>query len=263
MLRFEHPRWLTCETIVASPLHMRMPSRLSKALALITIRKEYNMAHPAKPAFCSWSGGKDSCLALYRAIQEGYVMRFLFTMLSENGDKSRSHGLSIDVLKAQSQALGIPLVLGAATWEGYEERFAVTLRGFRDSGIRTGIFGDIDIEGHREWVERVCASSEMEAYLPLWRFPRLDLLDEFLGSGFKAILVSIKEGTLDRSLLGRVLSRDLVREIEGCGVDACGEQGEFHTVVTAGPLFTHEVHINLGDQVLHDGYWFQEVSLRD
>ncbi len=221
------------------------------------------MTHPARPAFCSWSGGKDSCFALYRAIREGCLVRLLFTMLSEEGNGSRSHGLSIDILKAQSQALGIPLVSGAATWDGYEEQFTLALKRFRDSGIRTGVFGDIDIEGHREWVERVCASTGMEAYLPLWRSPRRDLLNDFLEKGFKAILVSVKDGTLDRDLLGRVLTKDLVREIEGCGVDASGEQGEFHTVVTAGPLFSGEVRLDLGNQAFHDGYWFQEVSLSE
>lgn len=213
--------------------------------------------------FCSWSGGKDSCLALYRTVQRGGVPRRLLTMLSEDGLHSRSHGLPPAVIAAQAAALDIPLRTGRAGWDGYEAVFLARLAEFRGEGLADGVFGDIDLEPHRQWVERVCGQHEITAHLPLWQEARRDLLAEFIGAGFTATVVAVSDARLPASFLGRQLDWPTVVALEAAGVDACGEEGEFHTVVTGGPLFSAPLVLEHGEVVGHAGYSFLEVALAD
>ncbi len=210
--------------------------------------------------FCSWSGGKDSCLALYRAIQEGGRPRALLTMLREDGKRSRSHGLSSTLIQKQASCLGIALVTRATSWDNYEATFLSILHDFKKEGIEVGIFGDIDLEEHREWVERVCSSATIYPYEPLWKKARRDLLKELFEAGFKATIVAVKENVLDKQFLGKILNVDLMEKFEGMGIDASGEGGEYHTVVTDGPIFSTSLQLDLKEQSLKDGYWFLDVS---
>ncbi|MBN1312646.1 MAG: diphthine--ammonia ligase [Anaerolineae bacterium] len=214
-----------------------------------------------QPFFCSWSGGKDSCFALYRAIRAGGIPQALLTMMMEDGERSRAHGLSVEVLQGQADALGIPLVTRQASWDTYEAEFLSAIRQFREEGITRGIFGDIDLEPHLEWVERVCSSASIQAYEPLWQEARRDLLDEFLQLSFKATIIAIKQEALDDSFLGRTLDRQVIADLEKAGVDASGEEGEYHTVVTNGPIFSSTLHLEMKEQVIRDGYCFLDVSL--
>lgn len=174
---------------------------------------------------CSWSGGKDSCLALYRAMRAGGEPLFLLSMLREDGERSRSHGLPPDLLQAQASSLGIPLVTRATSWPDYEAVFIAALQELKAAGVRTGVFGDIDIDDHRLWEEKVCAAAGIDACLPLWKAPRLELLDEFLALGFQATVVVTSAEKLGRDYLGRTLDRELVREFERLGIDPPGEEG--------------------------------------
>jgi uncharacterized protein (TIGR00290 family) len=212
--------------------------------------------------FCSWSGGKDSCLALYRAIKEGGRPRLLLTMLTEGNERSRSHGLPVNLIQKQASALGIPLVTRAATWDSYEREFISALREIKKEEIAVGVFGDIDLEDHRKWVERVCASAAIQPYHPLWKKERHDLLKELLEAGFTAMIVAAKDGVLDKRFLGRTINEDVIKDIVGEGIDASGEGGEYHTVVIDGPIFSHPINLEMGDQVLRDGYWFIDVSVK-
>ncbi len=209
--------------------------------------------------FCSWSGGKDACLALCRALRQGGRPRCLFTMLREDGQRSRSHGLPVPLLRQQAAALGIPLVTRCASWDDYEAVFRAALAEFQQAGIEAGVFGDIDGPPHREWVERVCGSAGVQPWEPLWQGARRALMNEFLDAGFRAVIMTVRDGILDRSLLGRALDRDLMAELDRAGVDLCGENGEYHTLVTAGPLFSSPLSVTLGPPVLHDGCWFLDV----
>lgn len=211
--------------------------------------------------FCSWSGGKDSCLALYRARQRGGVPKRLLTMFTSDGSRSRSHGLPLAVLEAQAAALGLPLTTGRASWNDYEAVFLSRLAELRAEGLRDGIFGDIDLEPHRQWVKGVCGQHAITAHLPLWQEARRDLLAEFIGNGFAATIVAVNDERLPRSFLGRELNWSTVTELEAAGVDACGEEGEFHTVVTAGPLFAGPVRLGHGEIAAHAGYSFLTVFL--
>ena len=211
--------------------------------------------------FCSWSGGKDSCLALHRVVQAGAGPGVLLTMLTEDGARSRAHGLPVPLLMEQASCIGMPIVFRAASWKSYEDAFLDAIKDLKVQGVEHGIFGDIDLEPHREWVERVCAIAGVEACEPLWKGERRDLLKEFIGCGYDATVVAVKDGVLDRTLLGRRLDRSLVDELVAAGVDASGEKGEYHTVVTDGPIFQRPLRIVNGESVLRDGYWFLDVTL--
>lgn len=211
--------------------------------------------------FCSWSGGKDSCLALYYALREGGKPSKLVTMLIEDGKRSRSHGLSLDLLRAQAQSLNIPLYTCSTSWSNYEENFSVILRGIKKEAINFGIFGDIDLEDHKAWVERVCSYENINSYLPLWQKGRREIVEEFINLGFKATIVAVKDGVLDNSYLGKELDNNLLKEFEKIGIDACGENGEFHTVVTDGPIFSKQINIKKLDVVLRSGYWFLDIAI--
>ncbi len=214
-----------------------------------------------RPFFCSWSGGKDSCLALYMAIRNGGIPKALLTMLTEDGERTRSHGFPVGVVQCQAEALGIPLVVRKSSWDDYEGNFLSAIRKFKRDSVEYGVFGDIDLEPHLQWVERVCSSVAIQPYEPLWKRERPDLLNEFLGLGFKATIVAIKQGALDNSFLGRILDQQVIIDIEKAGCDVSGEEGEYHTVVTEGPIYSSAIHIETRGQVIYDGYCFLDVSV--
>lgn len=209
-----------------------------------------------RPLVTSWSGGKDSCLALYRAIRQGGVPHALLTVLTETGERSRSHALPRLLLQKQADALEIPLVTCNASWDTYEAAFIGELGRLRADGIEVGVFGDIDLPEHRQWEEKVCSAAGLEPYLPLWDQPREQLVEEFISLGFQAYIVAVKDDLLDTSYLGRKFDLQLLADLRAKHIDPCGESGEFHTVVTGGPIFHHEIHLTQGPIVGHAGYSF-------
>jgi uncharacterized protein (TIGR00290 family) len=196
--------------------------------------------------FASWSGGKDSCLALHRMIRARHPCTSLFTMIDESGKHSRSHGLYPDALAAQAKAMGIPILMTRASWEGYEAQFKKNAEVFKAQGVLHGAFGDIDLEPHREWVERICTESGLIAHEPLWYGARRELVNEFISAGFRAVIIVVDTNQMPIKFLGREIDDGLVGELEAIGVDACGENGEFHTFVYDGPLFRHRVDFTTG-----------------
>lgn len=188
----------------------------------------------------SFSGGKDSCLALFRARQAGFCVNDSLTALDETGDKTRSHGVSKALMGAQALALGLNPHYIAATWADYESLFTQRLVQFRSLGVAHAIFGDIDLLAHKEWEEKVCLQSGLRAQLPLWNQDREQLVAEFLGLGFKARVVCVDGRFLDASYVGREFNQDYLDDLPD-GVDACGENGEFHTFVYDGPGFAQPV----------------------
>jgi diphthine-ammonia ligase len=214
------------------------------------------------PVLCSWSGGKDSALALHEAVRAGAAPRLLVAMMTEAGERSRSHGLSRAVLEAQAAAVGLPIAFGATSWDGYEEEMVRVLgEGVAAHGTPVGVFGDIDTERHREWVEAVAARAGAEACLPLWQRERRALMDDLLATGFRAAIVAVRDGALPPELLGRTIDAEVVAEIERAGADAAGENGEYHSLVLDGPLFRRPLEIERGERSLRDGVWFLDVKV--
>jgi diphthine-ammonia ligase len=213
---------------------------------------------------CSWSGGKDSALALARAVAAHGRDAILLTMFTEDDERSRSHGLPKAVLAAQAAQMRFPSITGSASWTDYTPVFVETLRRLKiDQGIEAAVFGDIDLEPHREWCLRVCDTVGIDCLHPLWGEPRDVLVRDCLASGVRASVIAVRDGTLPPSLLGRELDESMLSELGGYGVDLAGEQGEYHTVVVDGPLFATPLKLRHRERVLRDGYWFLDVSLDD
>ena len=209
-----------------------------------------------KNCFVSWSGGKDSCLALFRAMSQGYKPKMLFTMFSIENDVSSAHRLNEDIIKAQVNALALESTIGRAKFEDYEAVFVRNLESFKSQDIQYGIFGDIDLDEHRKWEETVCEKAQMTAVLPLWQEDREKLVKEFIDLGFKAKIVVVNKTMMSPEFLGRDLSHELLEEIEKTGADVCGENGEYHTVVYDGPLFKTPLNLNFSKEVKDiEGKW--------
>ena len=205
---------------------------------------------------CSWSGGKDSCYALMKAIEDGYAPAVLLNVMNEEGIISRSHGLPGDILMQQADAMGIPLFAIASSWKEYEKHFVQALKSLRQEYKLDGVvFGDIDLDAHRQWEEKVCEEAGLTALLPLWKRPRKALLMEMLASGIKTMIVSCNL-TMGEKFLGRMLDDSLIPELESLDIDVCGESGEFHTVVIDCPLFTNPVTLPSFETIRHEDYWF-------
>jgi len=211
--------------------------------------------------FCSWSGGKDSALSLYKAIQKDLKPKKLLNMMNEKGENSRSHNLPLSILKAQAESLNIPLTTKRSSWDDYEEIFINTLKDFKKEGIDKGVFGDIDLAEHREWEEKVCNKAGLEAVLPLWNQDREALLHEFIDLGFKTMIIVVNEDYLDKKYLGKILDKNLIKEFKEIGIDPSGENGEYHTVVIDGPIFDKKVKIEKKEILNNENYWFQSVEL--
>ena len=203
----------------------------------------------SRKAFCSWSGGKDSCLALNRAIKKGYETTHLLTMFDETGERSRSHAVSLEIMQAQAESLNLKLITPIASWQNYQPVFIVEIVKLKAQNIESAIFGDIDLQAHRDWEEAVCAAAEIEAVLPLWNENRLDLVNEFLAEGFRSVVVCVNEKYLPKEFCGRVFDQEFIRDLPE-GVDACGENGEFHTFVYDGKLFKNPVPYKI-DEIYH------------
>jgi len=188
-------------------------------------------------AFVSWSGGKDSCLSYFKAAG----VSCLLNMVTTDAKASMTHGLSSDLLHLQAECIGMPLIQKTATWQTYEENFKEAVESIKKSfGIDAGIFGDIWIEEHRDWVERVCDSLGITPILPLWGRDGYEILKEFVDLGFKAIVVAAD--TKLEGYLGRYTDYQFIDSIAHIDIDPCGEKGEYHTFVTAdGPIFKKRI----------------------
>jgi len=187
-----------------------------------------------RKAAVSWSGGKDSYLALHRTLRT-FDVRALLTMFTEDGTRSRSHGLRPEVVARQASLLNLRLVSGRGSWKTYEEEFKRVLRELAGAGFSHVIFGDIFLDEHKMWVERVCNECGLEAVEPLWGEQTIRLFREFLATGAEAQIVSTKAALLDDNWLGRKLCEEMLPGFESLGVDACGERGEYHTIVFGSP----------------------------
>lgn len=215
----------------------------------------------SKTIGCSWSGGKDSCYALMQAIQQGNELKVLINMMNENGKISRSHGLPLSILQQQASAISVPLLATPTSWNDYKQHFVDTLRQIKQAhSIQAMVFGDIDLQAHRDWEEMVCAEAGLEAMLPLWQQGRRQLVDQMIQSGIEAIIVSCNT-QMGEAYLGRAITYEVADELEKAGIDACGENGEFHTVVINCPLFRQPVQLPPYGKVQHENYWFLDWKI--
>ena len=195
----------------------------------------------------SFSGGKDSILALYKMIKKGYEPVALLTTIKKDKEKSWTHHLDNNFLRRVSESLEIPILLVECDVDDYERKFEEALFKAKDMGATICAFGDIDIELHRNWDLDRCKNTGIEAKLPLWQQNREELVYEFIDSGFETIINKVNLKYMGVEFLGKVLDRKVIEDIKLTGADACGENGEYHTFVIDGPLFKNRINfINEG-----------------
>jgi diphthine-ammonia ligase len=219
-----------------------------------------NLMNKPKAAV-SWSGGKDCCLALERCRQRFDIVALL-TVMTEDGSRSRSHGLKPEVLDRQATLLGIPRLSVSTSWSDYEQSYDRLLSAAADEyGVSQVIFGDVFPDAHREWAERVCQKRNMQAVEPLWAEDTRSLVAEFIAKGGLATIVVIRESLLDKNWLGREINAAAVSELEALGIDPCGERGEFHTLVTWFPGFREPLQVKANSVLSHGGCSFIDLGL--
>ncbi len=208
-------------------------------------------------AIASWSGGKDSCLACYKAIKQGYDVKLLLNFISRESKRGCFHGIESRLLKLQADLIGIPLAQREVSpdMQKYEEEFKAAVTELRGNDINTMVFGDIYLLEHESWIERVCADLKIKSVEPLWNNSPEKIIDEFVDLGFKAMIVSCKADIMGKDYLGRIIDKKLCEELKLKGICPCGEKGEFHTLVVDGPIFKRSINIVESEPVLKEGFW--------
>jgi uncharacterized protein (TIGR00290 family) len=194
-----------------------------------------------------WSGGKDSALALDRAMRSGIDVARLISFYDSSTRRVRFHAMRVEMLEAQAAAIGIDLHAIPTSWPAMEASLARELAALRSDGFAGVVFGDIHLADVRDWYEKRVAAAGLEHVEPLWGEPPRDLLGEFIASGGRAVLTCVELAKLDGSWLGRITDECFAAEIEKTGVDVCGENGEYHSFAFAGPVFEKPVSWAAGE----------------
>jgi uncharacterized protein (TIGR00290 family) len=214
----------------------------------------------------SWSGGKDSAMALHALLDdERYEVVGLLTSVAAEYKRISHHGVREELLELQAESIGLPLdrlYLPSdsgvpCTNERYEELMRDTLQRYCDAGVMLVAHGDIFLEDLRAYREKNLARLGMRGVFPLWRCDTSELIEAFIGSGFKAYL-SCVEAKLGESFVGRAIDADLIDDLPE-GVDPCGEYGEFHSFVYDGPIYRKPIEVIVGEVVCRDVRYFADL----
>ncbi|WP_336775696.1 diphthine--ammonia ligase [Paenibacillus sp. MMO-58] len=209
----------------------------------------------------SYSGGKDSTLALYKSIKVGEPIG-LIVMMEEEGKRSRSHGMPPKLIRAQAESIGLPVFTAAASWEDYEKEFIALLEQAKHQGAEVLVTGDLDMPVQDCWHDKVTRIAGLKLGMPLWEMDHLEAVEEFINLGFISVVVTVNLSLgMKEEDLGRVLTHDYIQELLSRGIDPCGEGGEFHTTVIDGPLFKHPIPIRKGSLVRNGEYAFLPLEL--
>ncbi len=204
----------------------------------------------------SWSGGKDSSLALHE-IQKNqkYEITALITTVTADYDRVSMHGLRTSLLEEQARNLDIPLqkvlISKNASNDEYESKFNEVLLKYKESGISQVVFGDLFLEEIKQYREDLLQKIDMECVFPIWKRDTTKLAYEFIDLGFKAITVCVDSEVLGEEFAGREFDEQFLNDLPE-GIDPCGENGEFHTFVYEGPIFNKNINKKLGEIVLRD-----------
>jgi uncharacterized protein (TIGR00290 family) len=214
----------------------------------------------------SWSGGKDCCSAYWKAVSEGFDVQYLLNTYREDSGRIAFHGVRAELIRRQADAIGKTLVQKTVGDGNYEETFFGALMELRSKGVEGVIFGDIDVRQNREWCERVTRRAGLDSVFPLWNMDQRKIIEEFIGAGFKAIVVALDYKFLTKSDLGKRIDHawlerieGLRREAKGVPITYCGENGEYHSFVFGGPSFKSDVKIRVGTSVWMDSHWLLDV----
>ncbi|SES62024.1 TIGR00289 family protein [Methanococcoides vulcani] len=207
----------------------------------------------------SWSGGKDSCFACYQAILDGYDISYLANFLSKEYRRVRFHGTEAKLIQLQAEAIGIPLFQKETTGSGYEQEVKDAIGGLIPNGVEGIVCGDIYLQETRNLMERICGDLGIKLIEPLWGNDPEKILLEFIDYGFEATIVSADSNLFDKEWIGRKVDRDFLKYLKDNNIDVCGENGEYHTFVTDGPLFKKKIKITSSRTIIRDRFWFLDI----
>lgn len=205
----------------------------------------------------SWSGGKDSCLACYKAIKKGYQIKYLLNFISKKNKRCCFHGIQKELINLQANLIGIPLFQKEVSpdMKLYEKEFKEAVNCLKKKKVKGIVFGDIYLIDHESWVKRVCKDLKIKAIEPLWQISPDKVIEEFVRLGFKAIVVSAKANLFKKDFIGREIDLQFLKELKERKICPCGENGEFHTFVIDGPIFKKRIEITKSRKVLKKGFW--------
>lgn len=225
--------------------------------------------------FFNWSGGKDSTLALHEMLQDPTrTIRYLLTTVNEKYNRVSMHGVRESLLIAQAESIGIPLhqvrLPESPDMAVYESHMSKHMDIMKQEGLTFAAFGDIFLEDLRKYREDKLGEIGLNAVFPLWKRDTTELIRTFIGLGYKTIVVCAQEGL--EGFCGRVIDESFLNDLPE-GIDPCGENGEFHTFVFDGPIFSSPVSFLLGEKVYRtfpapsgstdkpQGYWYVDLDI--
>ena len=205
-----------------------------------------------KVVFC-WSGGKDSALALNRLRQDDrYEIVSLLTTCNEHFQRVSMHGVRLELLDAQAEAIGLPLekifVSQRSSNDEYRQKMAACLAAHKARGVTACAFGDIFLEDLKRWRDENLAQVGMRGIYPIWKIDSRELIREFITLGFGTVICCVNDAYLGEDSVGRKIDADFIATLPP-GVDVCGENGEFHSFAFAGPVFKQPVKFKVGEKV--------------
>ena len=213
-----------------------------------------------KPLVVSWSGGKDSTLALNEILNNtDYEVHTLITTVTEGYDRISIHGVRNELLEKQVQSIGLPLhkvsIPKDSKNEQYESALKKVLLKFKNEGINEIVFGDIFLEDVKKYRDELLDRLDMKGVYPIWKKDSKQLASKFIELGFKAVTTCVDSQQIDKKFVGREYDSGFLNDLPGTA-DPCGENGEFHTFVYDGPLFNEKISFNKGEVVLRDNRFY-------
>jgi uncharacterized protein (TIGR00290 family) len=208
----------------------------------------------------AFSGGKDSVMMLHRLMQENeYEIAYLITTITDGDRKTTSHKVDESLLEQQAKSIGIPLrklVMSLFTEAEFEEKYGVLMERLKQEGITKIAYGDLFLEGVKEYKERLFERYGFTLLLPLWKESSQILSETFVSLGYKAVTICVDTAQLSSSFLGRTLNQEFFEELP-FEVDLCGENGEYHSFVFDGPIFSFPVEFHMLEENFHiDERWY-------
>ncbi len=195
----------------------------------------------------SYSGGKDSVLALHQLKAAGDEPVALLVMMNRQQKRSWFHGIEMPIWVDVSESLNLPLIFCESGDDSYEEVLENGLRQAKAMGAEACAFGDIDIQRHWQWNCQRCQAVGLRPLHPLWQKERRECVETFLRLGYKAVIKCVQNDVTPVDLLGKTLDSSIMQRLEDLGLDVCGENGEYHTFVLDGPLFQRPVAVKQGE----------------
>ena len=219
------------------------------------------MTHPGR-VLLAWSSGKDSAFTLHVLRSQGVAVVGLLTTINDAFDRVAMHAVRLELLRAQADAVGLPLLEVRIPWpcpnEAYEAAMAAALDAARGRGVTAVAFGDLFLEDVRRYREEKLAPTGLAPLFPLWGRPTRALAEEMVALGQKAVLTCVDPRVAPRELAGRAFDNALLAELPA-SVDPCGERGEFHSFAWDGPAFRRPVPVRVGEIVERDGFVFADL----